>query len=47
VGSAICIESASYAYNGTFLQIGLLIFGLSTIGMILARSVKLSGKTLN
>ena len=39
VGSAICIESASYVYNGTFLQIGLLIFGLSIVGLIFARSV--------
>jgi len=47
VVSAICIETVSYAYDGTFLHLGLLIFGFSTIGMILARSVKLSGKTLN
>ena len=38
IGSAICIESASYAYNGTFLQIGLLIFGLSLVGLIFAKS---------
>ncbi len=39
VGSAVCIESASYVYNGTFLQIGLLIFGLSIVGLFFARSV--------
>jgi len=45
--SAICIESVSYAYNGTFLYLGLLILGLSIVGMIFARSVKLAGRTLN
>lgn len=43
IGSAICIESASYAYNGTFLQIGLLIFGLSIVGLIFAKSVSYWG----
>jgi DHA1 family bicyclomycin/chloramphenicol resistance-like MFS transporter len=47
VVSAICIESVSYAYNGTFLYLGLLILGLSIVGMIFARSVKLAGRTLN
>ena len=44
VGSAVCIESVSYAYNGTFLQMGLLIFGLSIVGLIFARSLKLPAK---
>ena len=43
IGSAICIESASYAYNGTFLQIGLLILGLSIVGLIFAKSVSYWG----
>lgn len=39
VGSAICIECVSYAYDGRFLHLGLLIFGLSIIGLIFAKSV--------
>ncbi len=37
VGSAICIESVSYVYDGRFLHLGLLIFGLSIVGLIFAR----------
>ena len=38
-GFAICVESISYVYDGRFMQLGLLIFGLSIIGLIFARSV--------
>lgn len=39
VGSAICIEFVSYIYDGRFMQLGLLIFGLSLVGLLFARSV--------
>lgn len=39
IGCAICIESVSYVYDGRFLQLGVLIFGLSIVGLIFARSV--------
>jgi len=39
VSPAICIESISYAYDGRFLQLGLLIFGLSLVALIFARTV--------
>ncbi len=39
VGSAIFIEFVSYIYDGRLMQPGLLIFGLSIVGLIFARSV--------
>lgn len=39
VGSAICIEFVSYIYDGRFMQLGLLIFGLSIVGLIFARTI--------
>ncbi len=39
VGCAICIQSVSYVYDGRFLHLGLLIFGLTIIGLIFARNV--------
>jgi DHA1 family bicyclomycin/chloramphenicol resistance-like MFS transporter len=39
VGSAICIEFISYIYDGRFIQLGLLIFGLSIVGLVFARSM--------
>lgn len=45
VGSAICIELISYAYNGKFFHLGLLIFGFAIVGFTFARSIKLSKKS--
>ena len=39
VGSAICIEGISYFYNGSFLHLGVLIFGFSLIGVFFAKSL--------
>ncbi len=39
VGSAICIEFVSYIYDGRFMQLGLLIFGLSLVGLLFSRSI--------
>ena len=39
IGSAIGIEAVSYLYDGRFLQLGLLIFVLSIVGLIFAMSV--------
>ncbi len=44
VVSAICIELVSYMYNGKFLHLGLLILGLSIVGLVFARSVKFPAK---
>lgn len=40
VVSASFIELISYAYNGTFLHLGLVIFGFSVVGLVLSRFVK-------
>lgn len=40
VGSAICIEFISFIYDGRFMQLGLLILGLSIVGLVFARSMR-------
>ena len=39
ISSAICIEGVSYFYDGRFLQLGLLIFVLSIVGFLMARTL--------